>query len=183
MVSEEARWTLSNTKIDPKVIADVWGISEKECWQYLDDLNRALREEESLYNPTEVQREVREWVQTIPNKNNIRIDAIKDQLIDAKTHPEKHDVEKLLREVRILKGTEIQITPQDIERAKAHPIENLIEVKRGMALCPFHNEKTPSFSVKNNKYNCFGCNEHGDTIDLYRKLNNTDFITAVKALQ
>lgn len=185
MVSNEAKWILRNIHIDPKMVADVWGIDETECWQYLDDLNRVLREAHETRDPLAVQKEMREWVATIPNRNNIRIEAIRDQLIDAKTNPEKHDVEKLLFEVAILKGDVKQITPQDVERAKAHPIENLLAEppKRGVALCPLHNEKTPSFNIKNNKYKCFGCGAHGDVIDLYKAIHNTDFITAVKALQ
>ena len=35
---------------------------------------------------------------------------------------------------------------------------------RFIALCPFHNEKTPSFNVLDDKgfYHCFGCGKHGD---------------------
>ena len=37
--------------------------------------------------------------------------------------------------------------------------------------CPFHNEKTPSFSVNEDKgfYHCFGCGEHGDIISFTMK--------------
>ena len=31
-------------------------------------------------------------------------------------------------------------------------------------ICPFHNEKTPSFSVKNNHFRCFGCQKSGDAV-------------------
>lgn len=78
------------------------------------------------------------------------------------------------------------ITDEDILKAKEYPIETLLpeEVKRGMTLCPLHNEKSPSFQVKkNNTFVCYGCNEHGDTIDLYMKMNNVPFLTAVRALQ
>lgn len=83
--------------------------------------------------------------------------------------------------------TKDTVTQQHIDRAKECPIENLIPhpPKRGMALCPFHNEKTGSFHIrKDNTWICYGsCGISGDSIDLYMKLNNTDFITAVKALQ
>jgi len=183
MVSDFAKWVLVNTKVDPKKVADVWGIDENECWQYIDDYNRALREAEEGYDAQAVQREVREWVETIPDKNNIRIEAIKGQLIDAKTNPDDHDVPRLLQEVKILKGTSERVTPQMIERARAYPIENLIELKRNVALCPFHNERSPSFSVKNNKYKCFGCDASGDSISLAMHLKNMTFKQAVEYLQ
>lgn len=82
--------------------------------------------------------------------------------------------------------TKDQITQQHIDRAKEYPIENLLPEPpvRKMARCPLHQEKTPSFQIRqDNNFICWGCQQHGDAIDLYQKLNNTDFITAVRALQ
>ena len=43
-----------------------------------------------------------------------------------------------------------------------------LDVNRGgFALCPFHNERTPSFKVYEDHYHCFGCGEHGDHVDFY----------------
>lgn len=51
-------------------------------------------------------------------------------------------------------------------------------------LCPFHNEKTPSFVVypENQSFYCFGCGVGGDAITFVRKINNLDYVEAVKAL-
>ncbi len=50
--------------------------------------------------------------------------------------------------------------------------------------CPFHNEKTPSFSVNEEKgfYHCFGCGEHGDIISFTMKTNNMEFRDAITEL-
>lgn len=52
------------------------------------------------------------------------------------------------------------------------------------ACCPFHNEKTPSFSIKQDAqfYKCFGCGESGNVITLVMKMENVDFLTAVEML-
>ena len=59
--------------------------------------------------------------------------------------------------------------------------------KRGknyLGLCPFHNEKTPSFSVSPDKkmYNCFGCHEVGGPIKFIQTIENVNFNEAVKIL-
>ena len=48
--------------------------------------------------------------------------------------------------------------------------------------CPFHNEKTPSFSVSPAKqiYKCFGCGEGGDVLSFLMKINNQSFHETVK---
>ncbi len=50
--------------------------------------------------------------------------------------------------------------------------------------CPFHNEKTPSFSVMQDEgvYHCFGCKEHGDVISFVQKMESCEFMDAVKLL-
>lgn len=51
-------------------------------------------------------------------------------------------------------------------------------------LCPFHNEKTPSFSVDREKkmFKCFGCGESGDVIDFVAKLKGIEGLEAAKLL-
>lgn len=53
-----------------------------------------------------------------------------------------------------------------------------------LGLCPFHNEKTPSFSVSAQRqvYTCFGCGQSGDVISFVMKYENYSFIEAVKHL-
>lgn len=50
--------------------------------------------------------------------------------------------------------------------------------------CPFHHEKTPSFTVNDEKafYHCFGCGAHGDALKFMTEHENLPFIDAVKVL-
>src|ERR1700754_4555921 len=52
------------------------------------------------------------------------------------------------------------------------------------ACCPFHKEKTPSFTVNDDKhfYHCFGCGAHGDAIRFLTDARGLDFLDAVKEL-
>lgn len=51
-------------------------------------------------------------------------------------------------------------------------------------LCPFHNEKTPSFTVylENQSFYCYGCGVGGDVITFVRRIENLGYIDAVKSL-
>ena len=51
-------------------------------------------------------------------------------------------------------------------------------------LCPFHSEKTPSFSVNSEKqiFHCFGCGKGGDVISFIREIENLSFSDAVRFL-
>lgn len=53
-----------------------------------------------------------------------------------------------------------------------------------VGLCPFHNEKTPSFHVtpSTGSYYCFGCHSGGDVINFIEKIENLDFVEAVHFL-
>lgn len=58
-----------------------------------------------------------------------------------------------------------------------------IEVRRGdMAVCPFHNDRTPSMKLYGKNYHCFGCQAHGDVISLVQKLFGLKPIEAVKQI-
>ncbi len=53
-----------------------------------------------------------------------------------------------------------------------------------IGLCPFHSEKTPSFNIypENGSFYCFGCGVGGDVITFIMKIENLDYIEAVKFL-
>jgi DNA primase len=53
-----------------------------------------------------------------------------------------------------------------------------------MGLCPFHNEKTPSFSVSQNRqmYHCFGCGVGGNVVTFIMEYENYSFVEALKLL-
>lgn len=67
-------------------------------------------------------------------------------------------------------------------------IESYVKLKKTGAslvgLCPFHSEKSPSFSVSEEKgfYHCFGCGEHGDAIEFLMKFAGQTFREAVEEL-
>ncbi len=67
-------------------------------------------------------------------------------------------------------------------------INNVVKLKKAgqnySGLCPFHNEKTPSFVVFPNSqtYKCFGCNESGDVINFVSKYYNIEISDAVERL-
>ena len=67
-------------------------------------------------------------------------------------------------------------------------IENSVELKRAGSVhqgcCPFHNEKTPSFTVSPAKqiYKCFGCGKSGDGISFVMDKDNLEFIDAVEQI-
>src|ERR1017187_9964425 len=85
------------------------------------------------------------------------------------------------------------ITPQTIEQIKNRI--DIIDVvgefvklkKRGanyLGLCPFHNEKTPSFTVSPTKeiFKCFGCGRSGNTISFLMEHEKYSYVEALKWL-
>ncbi|MDO6486857.1 DNA primase [Colwellia sp. 6_MG-2023] len=56
--------------------------------------------------------------------------------------------------------------------------------KNYQACCPFHNEKSPSFTVSQDKqfYHCFGCGAHGNAISFLMEFDRLDFVDAIEEL-
>ena len=78
------------------------------------------------------------------------------------------------------------VTEDEIAQAKQVPIETFYtgKLKGEFGLCPFHSEKSPSFKIyrSQNTWWCFSCNTGGSVVDYLMKLNNVDFLTAVRQL-
>jgi DNA primase len=86
-----------------------------------------------------------------------------------------NDLQKFLDELRArisiadVVGTRVKLTKKGREYT---------------GLCPFHHEKTPSFTVNEAKgfYHCFGCGAHGDIIKFEMEANNLPFMEAIEKL-
>ena len=67
-------------------------------------------------------------------------------------------------------------------------VSRYVQLKKGganyLGLCPFHNEKTPSFTVSPAKqfYHCFGCGVHGNAIGFLMAYSTLGYIDAIKEL-
>jgi len=68
---------------------------------------------------------------------------------------------------------------------EAHGVELRKAGRNFIGLCPFHNEKTPSFTVYpgQSTYHCFGCGKGGDVISFLQEAEHTDFMGAVALLE
>lgn len=74
-------------------------------------------------------------------------------------------------------------------RVNAIDLRNIIESETGLKFnrgnkisCPFHTDKTPSLSIKGDKWHCFSCGRGTDAIDFIKEFKNMDYVQACKYL-
>ena len=72
----------------------------------------------------------------------------------------------------------------DIETAVSQYVNLKRRGKNLVGLCPFHSEKTPSFTVypETGSFYCFGCGAGGDVITFIRRIENLDYMESIKLL-
>jgi DNA primase len=86
-----------------------------------------------------------------------------------------------------------RIKDESVERVKATMeilplVEDVVRLRKAgstyKGLCPFHQERTPSFTVSPGRgtFKCFGCGEGGDAITFVEKTENIDFVGAIELL-
>jgi DNA primase len=86
-----------------------------------------------------------------------------------------------------------RIKDESVERVKATMeilplVEDVVRLRKAgstyKGLCPFHQERTPSFTVSPGRgtFKCFGCGEGGDAITFVEKTENVDFVGAIELL-
>jgi len=86
-----------------------------------------------------------------------------------------------------------RIKDESVERVKAAMeilplVEDVVRLRKAgsayKGLCPFHQERTPSFTVTpaRGTFKCFGCGEGGDAITFVEKTENVDFVGALELL-
>ena len=86
-----------------------------------------------------------------------------------------------------------RIKDESVERVKTAMeilplVEDVVRLRKSggtyKGLCPFHSERTPSFTVSpaRGTFKCFGCGEGGDAITFVEKTENVDFVGAIELL-
>lgn len=135
------------------------------------------------------------WAEVVARETDEEYEVIEKELHQMRLRELITPIQKVHRRIvgrqqHVLNPKIGRITETMIERAKEHPLEELYEGrlfgrnKNKLGLCPFHTERTPSFTIfPNNRYHCFGCGEHGSVIDFVMKTENKTFLEAVRLLQ
>jgi len=86
-------------------------------------------------------------------------------------------------ELRALKGNgDTTHFENKLLLAKQRKFSEFLEIKKGKALCPFHDDHDPSFSVNGNRAYCFGCGWRGDVVDFVIALKGFSFKEALEFL-
>jgi len=169
----ELRLTATNyesikARADEMEIPLKWALGQRR--QYLEDL---IRQHE-----TDIVQAVSELAGTGELEHCLIMDRI--DRADKGIRKARFDLSRLKPNAGKGKG----VDDTEIERAKGYPIEALLpnQVRRGMTLCPFHEDHYPSMSIKNNRAHCFACNKTWDSIELLCGLQGYGFIEAVRYL-
>ena len=154
-----------------------------------------------------INKEIRKFKGIISNLETYKWEAYskKDKnnawLIEEFIENAKDEIHKFKSRIRKLKFT---LNPElveryrtksfNIEEIKRTPIDDIMpyqpsgfDISRAYYKCPLHSdgkETKASLVVykDNNTWYCFGCNAHGDIIEMYQQLHECDFITACRAL-
>ncbi|MCF6154873.1 MAG: hypothetical protein E3K36_06390 [Candidatus Brocadia sp.] len=120
-------------------------------------------------------------LQLLSGKNELSRFILMDTIKILNKEIKKYEMELSFKNT----GKNSRITQGDIGRAKAYPIENLLQnIRNGITHCisGTHEDRHPSMDIRNNFAHCYSCGWYGDTIAVYMQINDVDFITAVKTL-
>ena len=179
MVTEQARWVLRNTKVDPLKVARAWSIEENDCWEYLSNLNQELNRLEKERDETQIRKEARHWAENLDEAYDTKRLLLLERLKNATSQKEK---EERFKHFKVFTGKVKTFPPEQIERARNYPLKDLIGTTKNIAKCPFHDDRTASLNIKNNYYHCHACQITGDTIDFLMRRDGLTFQEAVLKL-
>ena len=79
--------------------------------------------------------------------------------------------------------TLIEMISEAVTAKQAGELYGLKFNKKGKAVCPWHNDHSPSLSFKGNRCKCFACNNGGDAVDLTAQILGIPLMEAAKRIQ
>lgn len=185
----EKEWKKSLPRLNDKELLEVFPISK-------ETLREKIEEQQAEYDA--LADEIKRKMASVPKETEWFSDSIIKQLEIPKLLEKGRHINRLKRQLSMLGSPTDRSThrwqnmQELIAIAKTRPISELarsrLELrpsgKNFVALCPFHNEKTPScyLYTETNTFYCFGCHEKGDVITFTQHLYGVDFKEAVKML-
>jgi len=152
-----------------------------------------LRDEIKFYSAAE--RDLYKELQSVKNEGAFANGAklVECEWLESITNDRIKDAQLILRRLRwqldAIDGRNVPsgvgITEQDKDAARRVPIIDFVQHKRQgknyVTKCIFHNDSHPSLTIfPDNRFKCFACDAHGDSIDFIKKLQGLEFIDAVK---
>lgn len=185
----EKEWKKSLPRLNDKELLEIFPISKEA-------LREKIEEQQAEYDA--LAEEIKRKIASFPIETEWFSDIIIEHLEIPRLLEKARHISRLKRQLSMLGGSTSraphrwQNMQELIVFAKTRPISELarsrLELrpsgKNFVALCPFHNEKTPScyFYTETNTFYCFGCHEKGDIITFYMHLYGVSFTEAVKML-
>jgi hypothetical protein len=105
--------------------------------------------------------------------------------LDTLCREKQKAMKQLAAVTNILKPNSSAVTDAMIETAMQYPVENLIDFRRGKAVCFSHDDTNPSMfhATRTNQAACMICDKYYNPIKVLMIRDGMSFITAVKALQ
>ena len=189
-LDEEAEWRKNRPRLTDKVLIETFKPSPEMLREKIEERQREYEEETSRIKESLARLEENE------SKEICEI-LIKKLWVPRLIEIDNHSF-RLKRLLNLIEkpNTQRERSWQNISemivQARTRPIAELARSRLDLkpsgrnysALCPFHNEKTPSFYLytDSNHYHCYGCQAHGDVITLTMHLYGTGFTEAVKIL-
>lgn len=155
-----------------------WDETRKQVISEMEDEKKQIHNHLSKFETTQEEYDLAFKINAVQ-----KLYTLAEELLNAEkqitrliTYVEKHEVDNQLTPTQVLQASTKDFTPM-LTTGVIHA------AGRKKTICPFHQEKTPSFVIyPNNSYYCFGCQEYGDAITFIQKTQNMNFPQAVTYL-
>jgi len=185
----ESEWKKSQPRYTDKELLEIFP-------QAKDSIPEAILEWQEKHD--DLAEEIKSTYSKVPEKDRWFYDILFERLRIPELLQIENHIFRLKRQLAIAKGPtssggKWENFQEMIDIAKTRSISELARDKLQLkpsgknfvALCPFHNEKTPScyFYTETNSFYCFGCNEKGDVIKFTMLFYGIGFREAVRMLQ
>jgi hypothetical protein len=148
--------------------ADLFCIPVNMRLRFLKTRIEELHEEIDEYSESNKQEDA--WAIYCLRENRRELEPIE---LEAKT---------LIRFLRDGNSHETRLAADMIATARKFSFRKLLKFKGKMTLCPFHDDRTPSMALYDNRVRCFVCNWSWDTIEFVMKREGLNFKEAVRRL-